>query len=244
MKTIFLFFVLFFFSANLYSQLSKENGQVKRVPVSDGSIVKDSSGVIYQPDIWRKLLLTGYYYLKPENSHDKNTAFLLIRRSEGEKEKILSNAEKPKESKSFITGKEVKNFSTTDMNGKKYKLKDLKGKIVILNFWFINCPPCRAEILELNKLVREYKDSSDIVFLAIALDNKSDLMIFLKSNPFDYAIIDSGRDIANQYDVTAYPTHAVIDQQGKAYFHTTGTGSLAIFWLRKSIEELLNAGML
>jgi len=191
---------------------------MKKYALTETSIVKDTSGVIYKPDIWRKLLLTGYYSIKPENPAEKNTTFLLIRLTNEQREKKLSSSSKPKESKSFTTGKEVKNFSTTDINGIKYKLKDLNGKIVVLNFWFINYPPCRTEILELNKLVRENKDSSGIVFLAIVLDDKSDLEVFLKNNPFDYAISDSGRDIANQYEVTAYPTHAVIDQKGNAIF--------------------------
>ncbi len=228
--------ILFFFMVanKLYSQ-----NQERKSVLTDKSIVKDSSGSVYSAEIWRKLLLTGYYTIKAENPGKAGSDFILIRLTEEEKQKRESRAPKPKESTSFVTGKEVSSFSTTDINGKKYKLKDLKGKIVVLNFWFINCPPCRIEILELNKIVQTYKDSSGIVFLAIALDNRNDLKEFLKTNPFNYTIIDDGRFIAQQYDVKAYPTHAVIDQQGKAYFHTTGTGSHTMYWLKKSIEELM-----
>ncbi len=228
--------ILFFFMVT--NKLHSQNQERKAV-LTDKSIVKDSSGSVYSADIWRKLLLTGYYIIKAENPGNAGSDFILIRLSEEEKQKRLSNAPKPKESTSFVTGKEVKSFSTTDINGKKYKLKDLRSKVVVLNFWFINCRPCRTEILELNKLVKEYKDSSDIVFLAIALDSRNDLRDFLRTNPFNYIIIDDGRAIAQQYDVTAYPTHAVIDQQGRAYFHTAGTGSSTIYWLGKSIKELM-----
>ena len=235
---ILLLTLIFLSSDNIHSQQSQD-GQIKRVAITESSIVKDSSGTIYSSEIWKKLLLTGYYKVKAENPNDKSTAFILIRLSEEQRERTLSNSTKPAESKFFTTGKEVQSFSTTDINGKKYKLKDLKGKIVVLNFWFINCPPCRLEILELNKLVQEYKDSSNILFLAIALDNKNELKLFLKSNPFNYTVIDSGRDIANEYGITSYPTHAVIDQQGRTYFHVTGTGSTTVYWLQKSIEELM-----
>lgn len=213
--------------------------KVVKAKMTDKSIVKDSSGQVYQVDIWKKLLLTGYYYLKAENPEKENSDFILIRLSEAEKEKRLTSSPKPKESKCFVTGQAVKNFSTTDMDGNKIKLKELKGKVVVLNFWFINCAPCKAEIHELNKLVQEYKGNADVVFLAVALDDKNDLKDFLKRNPFHYTIIDSGRDIANLYDVTAYPTHAVIDQQGNAYFHTTGAGNTTAYWLKKSIGELM-----
>ena len=183
--------------------------------------------------------MTGYYYLKAENSNDKNTAFLLIRRSEEERKAVFAKSSKPKETKSFVTGEEVKSFTARDIKGKKYKLKDLKEKIVVLNFWFIACPPCRNEILELNKLVENYKDSSNILFLAIALDNRDELREFLKTTPFNYTIISDGEYIAHHYAIAAYPTHVVIDQTGKTYFHTSGAGSITIHWLKKSIEELL-----
>jgi peroxiredoxin len=223
---------------------SQQSGQVlhqktQKSLLTEESIVKDTSGTIYRAEIWRKLLLTGYYNLKPENANDKNTAFILIRISEEERAKRLSNSSKPKESKCFVTGEEVQNFSTTDINDNNYKLNDLKGKVVVVNFWFIDCKPCRLEIFELNKLVQDYKDSSNIVFLAIALDSKNDLKKFLKKNPFNYTIIENGQSIATMYNVTAYPTHVVIDQEGKAYFHTTGLGSTTAYWLKKSIEELM-----
>ncbi len=236
MKAIYFFIIFQFISCSFFGQ------NILKARFSEKSIVKDSSGQVYSNEIRQRLMLTGYYILKAEYPEKENSDFILVRLSEEERIKKLSSLPKPKESKCFVTGEEVKTFSTTDIKGTKYKLKELKGKVVVLNFWFINCPPCRAEILELNKLVQEYKDSSNIVFLAIALDDKKDLKEFFKSNPFDYTIIDSGRDIANQYNVTAYPTHAVIDQNGKAYFHTTGAGSTIAYWLKKSIVELFMPG--
>ena len=64
---------------------------------------------------------------------------------------------KPNESKYFTTGKSFGKFKTTDMNGNKINTQDLKGKTIVMNFWFINCPPCRTEIPHLNKLVDKYK---------------------------------------------------------------------------------------
>ena len=218
----------------------KENSTSKvQIQVTDNTVVRDEEGTVYQAWVWKKLLLTGYYYLKAENPGNVNSSFLLIRMSEEERKKKMSSSPKPKESKNFVTGQVVKNFSTTDINGKKIKLKDLKGSVVVINFWFINCPPCREEISELNKIVEHYKDSSGVIFLGIALDEKDALEKFLQSHPFDYRIIDQGRTIAGLYGVSAYPTHLVIDKEGKAYFHTAGGGSSILYWLQKSIEEAL-----
>ena len=54
-----------------------------------------------------------------------------------------------------------------------------------MNFWFINCPPCRAEIPELNKLVDSFKTNDKVVFIAVALDDKQSLETFLEQSPFN-----------------------------------------------------------
>ena len=146
---------------------------------------------------------------------------------------------KPKESEFFKTGKEISNFKATDINGNKINVKELKGKVVVLNFWFINCPPCRKEIPELNEMVNDYKDSTNIVFLGIANDYKEELQEFLKNNPFDYAIIDNGRYIAGKYNIRSFPTNVILDQSGRVYFHSSGLSTWTVTWLRKSIEDLL-----
>lgn len=201
------------------------------------TIVKDSSGQTYSYEIWRRLMMTGYYELKPENPSKSNTSFLLLRISDEVRNARLKASSKPKESTYFTTGKEVESFTSKDIDGNKIKLKDLKGKIVVLNFWFINCAPCQSEILELNKLVGEYKDSS-IAFIAIAPDSRSELRSFLKTHPFEYTIIDNAQTIIDQYGVKSFPTHLIIDKDGKAAYHSAGASVSTIHWLRKTIDEL------
>lgn len=219
-----------------YSQELKKSNQII---LTEKTIVKDSSGMIYPYATWRQLLSTGGYKIRPVDPNDKKTEFLLVRLTEEQKEQQMANAPQPPGSTAFRNGTPISSFTAKDLKGNKYKLKELTGKIVVLNFWFINCGPCRAEIPELNKLVDEYKDSSNIVFLAIALDRKYELEEFLSKSPYNYNIIDDGRYIARQYNVNAYPTHVIIDPQGKIFFHTQGFGMSTIHWLRKSIKELL-----
>lgn len=212
--------------------------KIIKTGLSNTSIVRDSSGTIYPYDIWKQLVLTGYYVVKAKDPADKKTEFILIRLSEEEREKRSSGQPANQSSTAFITGEPVADFSVVDIDGNKYKLHDLKGTIVVLNFWFIECKPCRAEMPELNKLVQEYKDSTNVVFLAIALNSKKSLKKFLKNSPFNYTMIASGQEIADKYEVTSYPTHAIIDKEGKTYFHTTGLSSNTYYWLKRSIEEI------
>ena len=93
-----------------------------------------------------------------------------------------------------ILGVPLPDFETTDMGKNRIRTKDLKGKINVINFWFIRCAPCVAEIPDLNTLVKKYK-SKDINFLAVSRDSSSAIVNFLKKHPFDFTIIPNGNDI-------------------------------------------------
>lgn len=208
--------------------------------LSDDSIVKDSTGTVYPAAIWKALLMKGSYTLKPENPKDRNTAFLLVQLTEEEQAKRFAKMHPPQPSASFRDGQKINMGRVKDINGNPIDLKDNKGRITVINFWFINCPPCRMEIPDLNNLVKKYGQSDSLRFVGIALDEAYALKDFLSAMPFDYRIIDNGRYIAQQYQVQSYPTHVIIDQEGKVYFHTAGLASNTAYWLDKSIRELLS----
>lgn len=114
-------------------------------------------------------------------------------------------------------------FSATSIDGKIINTADLRGKIVVLNLWFINCPNCVEEIKLLNKIVDEYK-GKNVVFLSLATNKKPDLEKFLKKNPFSYQIIpDATQIILSQFGepdkngqiYIPFPVHIVIDKEGK-----------------------------
>ena len=90
---------------------------------------------------------------------------------------------------------------------------------------------------EPNKIVLNYKNNPNVIFLAIALDKKYQIKDFLKTTPFAYHIIDDGREYANLYKITTYPTNLVLDKDGKVVFHATGVKSNTPYWIKKSIEE-------
>lgn len=217
------------------------NAQGNRLALSEKTVVKDSSGAVYPMSLWQPLLVKGYV-LKPEHPGDANTAYWLVKMSPEQVRDRLEKMPRPRESGSFTTGKKISLFNARDINGEKLDLKNLEGKIVVLNFWFVDCRPCRLEIPDLNELVDSFKTNDSVIFAAIALDDRTTLEKFLKSTPFHYRIIDNGRFIAGSYRVRSYPTHVVIDQQGKVYFHTTGLALNTVYWVRKSIEELLEGG--
>ena len=208
--------------------------------VDSNSVVKDSAGVRYSYADWHKLTVTGNYRLKVINpGRDSTVEFTLVKIDEETKARIRSMLSKPGESGYIKTGKKLELFSAKDIEGYKIRPKDLEGKVVVLNFWFIKCPPCLDEIPELNKIALSYANNPNIVFIAVALDEKDDLKKFLKDHPFAYHIVDEGKEIAAKYEIKNYPTSVILDKEGKVKFHTIGYGPYTLEGFIKTIEEVL-----
>jgi peroxiredoxin len=121
-------------------------------------------------------------------------------------------------------------FNVVSMEGKRFNSADLKGKIVVLNLWFINCPFCVEEIKLLNQLVDEYKDNRDVVFIGMATNNKVQLESFLKKNPFKYNVVPSAMMQILSFGTPnrkgeinmPFPVHIVIDRDNKMVVDTNG----------------------
>lgn len=113
-------------------------------------------------------------------------------------------------------------FATT-FEGKTINTSDLKGKVVVLNLWFINCPNCVEEIQKLNGVVDEFAGNPNIIFLAPAINSQKELVPFLKKNPFKYQVIPSAQNIIlgkfgtvdkDGQVSTPFPMHYVVDGNG------------------------------
>jgi len=146
---------------------------------------------------------------------------LVFRASTKEEKEQMKNAMSRRDpNDDFKTGVLANDFTTTDLDGEKVALKDLRGKVVVLNFWFTECQPCIAEMPELNKIVAKYKNK-DVVFIAITFDDKDKVETLLKKHQFDYKIV-SDLAIIQDYKVNAFPLSMVIDQKGEIIFKKIG----------------------
>ena len=112
-------------------------------------------------------------------------------------------------------------FSVVDIGGNKYSSEKLDGKVLVLNFWFVACPPCIREIPELNQLVEKYKNE-EVVFLAFARDSKSKLKKFLEKTRFDYNIVARSKWVAKVFNTHGWPTNIIVDKNGDIVFHKAG----------------------
>lgn len=104
------------------------------------------------------------------------------------------------------------------LNSQPLKLSDLKGKVVVLDFWSVYCGPCRKLLPHLAELYKKHKGAG-LVVIGIAIDEKPDLEDFLKKHPVPYPvaidkIVEGEEQTANAYGVVAIPTTWVIARDG------------------------------
>lgn len=219
---------------------------------SAGSLMLDGETIaVYSPEgkrIKGMELITyfqgGEYTFDPYLDDKKEIKAIVLRKKTSSEEKMIinSNDSDPKdgsESKSKEPeGKMAKAFKATDLNDKTYDLETLKGKIVVLNFWFTKCKPCVMELPKLNNLVDKYS-GKNVVFLGITFDDKKSLKEFLAKKTFKYNVVPGGVKMIEDYGVFSYPTHIIIDQDSKIAFSASGLSPSTIDDIDSHIKGLL-----
>lgn len=130
-------------------------------------------------------------------------------------------------------------FKGKTIDGKKVQLSNLKGKVVVLNFWFIACVPCRLEVGPLNEVV-EHFGGEEVVFLSVAREKEADLKKHLDSTKFLFqTIADPEYNIVKDtFHLFGYPTTIVIDKEGKIRYYTLG-GKIDEAAVRKELQQKL-----
>jgi len=228
---------LIFFSISSYAQIEITK-PIEQLGFNKNTVVLNEKGVKYQYGTWSKLIATGNYKLQPVQHDSDSTAFVLVKRNEDAENKSFAKLPKPDETKFFKTGSHFDFINMKDMSGVILKANDLKGKIVVLNFWFIACPPCRYEMPELNRLANAYKNDKDVIFIGVTLDNTENVARFLKVSPFNYHIVSDEMALFSFYGVSECPASLVVDKTGTIRFNSQGYGNGSVpYWLRKTIEE-------
>ncbi len=111
--------------------------------------------------------------------------------------------------------RESADFTLTDLQGKTWTLKELRGKVVLVNFWATWCPPCRKEIPDLEKLYSHFKDQGFVV-LAISDEDESKVAPFIAQEKASYPVLlDPGHKINDLFQVDGIPKSFVYDRTGK-----------------------------
>lgn len=140
-------------------------------------------------------------------------------------------------------------FTLEDQYGNVHTMADYKGKTIFLNFWATWCPPCRAEMPEIQEIYEEYgENQSDVIILGVASPNTGregnleSITAFLEENNYTYPVVmDDGGSLAYYYGISAYPTTFMIDSNGNVYGYVTGQITKDI--MQSIIEQTRDAAL-
>ncbi len=113
------------------------------------------------------------------------------------------------------------NFSLPSRSGEQVSLEDLKGQVVMINFWATWCAPCRQEMPHLEALHQRYSNLG-FTLLGVNVDkDTSGVEKFLAQTPVSFKVLfDSANEVSELYDVIAMPSTVMVDREGNLrYMH-------------------------
>jgi peroxiredoxin len=133
----------------------------------------------------------------------------------------------------------VADFTLTDLTGKSWTLKSLRGKVVLVNFWATWCPPCRKEMPDLDALYTRF-NSQGLVILAISDEAAKTVIPFIaKERKVGYPILlDPDGDVGKRFHVAGIPKTFVYDRDGKL-----AAQSIDMRTMNQFLEMLRQAGL-
>lgn len=129
-------------------------------------------------------------------------------------------------------------FSLRTLDGRIVASKDLKGKVVLINFWATWCPPCRAEIPSFVELYDKYRDRG-VQIVGVALDREEKVREFVRGFGVDYPVgVDAGGKLAREFGgIRSIPTTFVLDKAWRVYRKYVGYRDKSVF--ERDIQALL-----
>lgn len=153
----------------------------------------------------------------------------ILNQQQTEKKEIakeeISKEEEVKEG--IFQGDKAYDFTLLDREGNEVSLSSFKGKVVFLNFWASWCPPCRAEMPDIQKIYEKYKDT-DVAIITVNLtaaekNGIEDTNKFIDENDYTFPVLlDKDGEVAVKYRISGIPTTYIINKDGIIYNFITG----------------------
>lgn len=122
-------------------------------------------------------------------------------------------------------------FTLTDQYGEEHTLEEYKGKTIFLNFWATWCPPCKAEMPDIQKIYESYDTEGEdaLVVLGVAAPSmgqegtEEEIKAFLDENGYTYPVLmDTEGELFEAYGIYSYPTTFMIDREGNIFGYVNG----------------------
>ncbi|MCH7504747.1 TlpA family protein disulfide reductase [PVC group bacterium] len=130
-------------------------------------------------------------------------------------------------------------FTLNDLDNKPFRFFDLKGKVIILDFWATWCPPCIAELPHFKALYSEYQEQGlEIVGVSLDQGGADVVRPFVKEHEINYTMLISNQEVVEDYGgIRGIPTTFIIDREGRIVETFVGYRDKEVF--ESVIQELL-----
>lgn len=152
------------------------------------------------------------------------------------------SAEAETESTTLVrAGETAPDFTVELTDGSQLSLNELRGKVVLLNFWATWCPPCRQELTRVQKDIIDRFAGKEFVFLPVSRGEKRETVeAFREKTGYTFPMgLDSARTVYDRYASNYIPRNFLIDQEGKVILATVGYDEEEFDALIRTIEKTL-----
>jgi len=114
-------------------------------------------------------------------------------------------------------------FTLADLNGRRMRLEDLRGKVVFLNFWATWCPPCILEMPTMEKLHQEFGGKGLVILAVNFRENPEQVKAFLKQHQLTFTtLLDPKGKVFELYQAWSLPTTTIVNKKGQAVGRVIG----------------------
>ena len=131
-------------------------------------------------------------------------------------------------------------FTLLDLDGNEVRLSEFRDKVVLINFWTTWCPPCRAEMPEIESLYQEYKDKGLVIIGIDIGEPEARVRQFVQRGGYSWTfVLDSNGAVMADYKIRKIPTSFFIDRKG--VIQAENIGAMTKQGMEAILAELLLA---